>query len=244
MKPTIVTDSVELGFKTAQHAAVEINNAINKNGRARLLIATGASQFETIKHLVDSDIDWGKVEVFHLDEYVNLPEDHPASFRKYIRERFLAHVDVARFYPINTETSIEKTIQSLTEKVKERPIDVGLIGIGENGHIAFNDPPADFTTKHSYILVNLDEKCRSQQVNEGWFDSFDTVPQKAITMTAYQILQCRVIISAVPHLAKAKAVHQTLTNQVTNEIPATILQTHPNWHLYLDRDSASLLDPS
>lgn len=232
----------ELGEKAAKNAAKALNQAIEEKGEARLLLSTGASQFTTIDALLKEEVDWNKVEMFHLDEYVGLKESHKASFRKYLKERFLNHINIKKAHFVNGEGNIIENIQGLTDEIRKSPIDVALIGIGENAHIAFNDPPADFDTKEAYIKVNLDNKCKLQQVGEGWFDTVADVPEKAITMTVYQILQSKKIISCVPNKVKAKAVKAALENDITNEIPATILKTHNDWTLYLDNESASLLD--
>lgn len=229
---------VLLGEKAAALTAGLLRQAIRENGHARLVLSTGSSQFETLEALVKEEVDWSKVTMFHLDEYVNLPETHPASFRKYLKERFLSKVTPADYHLVDGSPD---SIPALTAELKKAPIDVGLIGIGENAHIAFNDPPADFDTRESYIVVNLNERCKQQQVGEGWFASTEEVPAQAISMTAWQIMQCRHIISAVPHKVKAKAVADTLSHDTTPEIPATLLKTHPNFDLFLDAESASLI---
>lgn len=203
------------------------------------MLSTGASQFETLAALVkEKDIAWECVEMFHLDEYVGLPVTHGASFRKYLQERFVDKV--GKLAAVHFVDGTPECIARLTEEIRKEPIDLGLIGIGENAHIAFNDPPADFDTKEAYIFVNLNETCKKQQMGEGWFPTIDDVPKQAISMTAYQIMQCRYIISAVPHQVKAKAVRDTLlSNVVDNMVPATMLKTHPNYILYLDEKSAS-----
>ena len=228
----------QLGEKAAGLTAALLRAAIADNGCARLLLSTGSSQFETLDALVKEDVDWGKVTMFHLDEYVGLPETHPASFRKYLRERFLAKVTLQDYHLVDGNPD---SIPALSAELNKAPIDVGLIGIGENAHIAFNDPPADFDTKESYIVVNLNERCKQQQVGEGWFPTTAQVPAQAISMTPWQIMQCRHIISAVPHKVKAKAVADTLSHDTTPEIPATLLKTHPHFDLVLDAESASLI---
>ncbi len=228
----------QLGEKAAGLTAALLRAAIADNGCARLLLSTGSSQFETLDALVKEDVDWGKVTMFHLDEYVGLPETHPASFRKYLRERFLAKVTLQDYHLVDGNPD---SIPALSAELNKAPIDVGLIGIGENAHIAFNDPPADFDTKESYIVVNLNERCKQQQVGEGWFPTTAQVPAQAISMTPWQIMQCRHIISAVPHKVKAKAVADTLSHDTTPEIPATLLKTHPHFDLFLDAESASLI---
>jgi len=233
-----------LGKHAAEFTASVLNEAIKERGCARLLLSTGASQFDTIKHLVNADVDWSKVEMFHLDEYVALPESHIASFRKYLKERFASKVSLKAAHFVNGEGDVAANIAALTEEIRKAPIDIGLIGIGENAHIAFNDPPANFDTKDAYIVVNLAPRCKMQQVGEGWFENEAAVPAQAISMTCYQIMQCKVILSCVPYAVKAEAVRMTLENELTNEIPATLLKQHPDFHLYIDEDSAALVDVS
>jgi len=242
MKKYVLETPELLGQSAAKQAADLINEAIAANGTARILLSTGASQFDTISHLRKADIDWTKVEMFHLDEYIGIPPTHPASFIKYLKERFIGDdLTLKQAHFIDGMATPEKAIEDVTKEIRKAPIDVALIGIGENAHIAFNDPPADFDTKEAFIVVELDEACKTQQVREGWFATLDDVPKIAITISAYEIMQSKVIISAVPHSQKAKAVKDTLENDATNRIPATMLKTHPNWSLYLDKASASLL---
>jgi glucosamine-6-phosphate deaminase len=239
----ICNDASELGLKAACFTARKLNEAIERKGEARMVVSTGSSQFETLQALLKEDIDWSKVGIFHLDEYIGLPVTHKASFRKYLYERFINHIPVKKFYGVEVEGDINKTISELTAAIGSKPVDVGLIGIGVNGHIAFNDPPADFDTRESYIVVTLDEECRMQQVNEGWFGSLGEVPEKAVSMTPWQIMQCGTIVSAVPHKVKSRSVRNTLINNVTEIVPATILKQHEDFNLYLDRDSASGVIP-
>lgn len=237
MEIRICENPEALGKSAAKEAAAAINKAIAENGCARIALSTGASQFDTIKALVKEDVDWSKVEMFHLDEYVDLPITHKASFRKYLKERFVDFVPnlKAAHFVDGTVEGIKK----LTEEITKAPIDVGLIGIGENTHIAFNDPPADFDTKESYIVVNLDEACRKQQMGEGWFETFDDVPKQAVSMTVHQIMSCKKIISCVPYAVKAPAVEKTIhTTETTPYVPATKLKEHNDIVLYVDMDSA------
>lgn len=242
MELIISRNDEELGLKAAEHAAALLKKTIENKGMARLLLSTGASQFSTVDALKNKDIDWSKVEMFHLDEYVDLGDNHVASFRKYLRERFVSHLNLKKAHFVMADGDIENEIARLTNEIRKAPIDVALIGIGENAHIAFNDPPADFNTKAAFMKVELDDRCKMQQVREGWFETIDDVPNHAITMTVHQILLSEHIISSVPYKAKAKAVKDTLDNEVTNLVPATILKTHKNWTLYLDEESASLLE--
>ncbi len=239
MEIRICKDSVELGKSAAKETALALKTAIAEKGSARIVLSTGKSQFDTLKALVEEEgIKWECVEMFHLDEYVDLPETHGASFRKYLKERFVAKVGCLKAAHFVDGT--KECIARLTEEIRKAPIDIGLIGIGENGHIAFNDPPADFDTKEAYIIVNLNDRCKQQQMGEGWFATVDDVPKQAVSMTAYQIMQCKKIISCVPYKVKAEAVENTVkAKEVTNLVPATLLKTHPDFILYLDEDSAS-----
>ena len=239
MEIRICKNSEQLGISAAKHVAEVLKKCIAEKGSARIVLSTGASQFDTIKALVEEPgIKWECVEMFHLDEYVDLPVTHVASFRKYLQERFVDKVGTLK--AVHFVDGTKECIAKLTEEIRKSPIDVGLIGIGENGHIAFNDPPADFDTKEAYIIVNLDERCKKQQMGEGWFATIDDVPKQAVSMTTYQIMQCQRIISCVPYKVKAEAVENTLkSKEVTNMIPATLLKTHPDFILYVDEDSAA-----
>lgn len=239
MEIRITDNRRALGESAAKYIAALLREIIAVKGYARIILSTGASQFETLEFLTaEPDIPWNRVEMFHLDEYVGLPETHPASFRKYLKERFVEKT--APLAAVHFVDGTEEGIRSLTEELRKAPVDIGLIGIGENGHIAFNDPPADFETCESYIIVNLDDACKGQQVREGWFATLEDVPKQAVSMTAYQIMQCQHIVSCVPGSVKANAIAKTLcAAEITNQIPATILKSHPNFTLYLDKDSAA-----
>ena len=245
MKLSISENSVIMGRKAAEKVAELIRETVSTQGYARILVSTGQSQFEYFEALVAMDLPWEKVEIFHLDEYVGLPITHPASFRKYLKERFIDKISDAKMHYISGEGDTDKMIAEYTEEIRKAPIDVGIIGIGENGHIAFNDPPADFETKAAYHVVALDTKCRMQQVGEGWFAGLEDVPEYAISATVYQIMESKTIVSVVPHSVKAEAVKNTLeTEGVTNRIPATKMKEHANWFLFLDEDSAANLSES
>ena len=233
-----VCDTPELlGTAAAGETADYLNAAIAEKGSARILLSTGASQFTYLDALVKEKVDWSKVEMFHLDEYIGIPSSHKASFQKYLLERFVGKLNLKKAYFVNGEGDIEKNIRELTAVLREKEIDVGAIGIGENAHIAFNDPPADFEDGNAYKVVTLDEKCRRQQVREGWFENLDSVCKQAVTMTCSQIMKCRKIISVVPYGVKADAISATLGNDLTDAIPATLLKQHPDFSLYCDRDS-------
>ena len=237
MNIIISENAEELGKKAAKKIADLLNAAIQENGGARIILSTGASQFETLAYLIQEEVDWSKVEMFHLDEYVGITENHVASFRKYLKERFVSKVNLKAAYFVDGESSIP----ALTAELVKTPIDVGVIGIGENCHIAFNDPPADFDTEEAYKVVTLDRRCREQQVREGWFETVSDVPEKAITMCVQRIMKSRHIVSAVPHRVKAEAVYNAVTKDISPMFPATILRTHADWSLFLDRESSALL---
>ncbi|MBQ7034540.1 MAG: 6-phosphogluconolactonase [Clostridia bacterium] len=239
MEIRICKNSEELGISAAKHVATVLKECIAKKDSARIVLSTGASQFDTLKALVkEPGIEWNKVEMFHLDEYVDLPITHGASFRKYLQERFVDQVGTLK--AVHFVDGTKECIAKLTEEIRKAPVDIGLIGIGENAHIAFNDPPADFDTKEAYIIVNLNDRCKQQQMGEGWFETIDDVPKQAVSMTAYQIMQCERIVSCVPYAVKAEAVENTVkATEVTNLVPATLLKTHPDFILYVDEDSAA-----
>jgi len=239
---TIISETKqEMGKKAAQQGAAFIRKAIRQKGEANIIVATGASQFEMLGELVKEDVDWTKVTAFHLDEYIGLSDSHPASFRKYLKERFVNLVRLKAFHYVNGEFNPEKECVRLEHIIGHHPIDVAFVGIGENGHLAFNDPPADFDTENAYMVVNLDDDCRRQQLGEGWFPTFDDVPQQAISMSIKQIMKSEVIICTVPDARKANAVYQTLNSEITPACPASIIRQHPNTMLFLDQAAASLL---
>jgi glucosamine-6-phosphate deaminase len=240
----IISNNIsELGKTAGAKAATLIRQAIAERGSANIILATGTSQFETLNQIVsEQDIDWSKVVMFHLDEYIGLPITAKASFRKYLKERFIEKLPPLKAaHLINGEEDAAKECKRLGDLIKKHPIDVALVGIGENGHLAFNDPPADFETEEPYIIVQLDEACREQQLGEGWFKTFDEVPHRAISMSIKQIIKSKHILCCVPDSRKAIAVKNTLEHPVSNLYPASILQLHPNCTIYLDKRSALLL---
>lgn len=244
MKKIISATKQELGKRAADDGAALIRKALGTKGEAVIILATGASQFEMLSVLTAApDIDWSKVTVFHLDEYVGLPESHPASFRRYLRERFVERlpIPIRAFHYIDAETDCKGECVRLNGLIAGQTVDVAFIGIGENGHLAFNDPPADFDTEAAYIVVDLDEACRRQQLGEGWFPTFDDVPKQAISMSIRQIMKSKAIVCSVPDARKAEAAKGAVEGEVTPVVPASILQQHPAATLYLDPDSASLL---
>lgn len=238
---SISDNAVENGKKAALKTKELIDEAIRERGEARIVVSTGMSQFEFLSSLISLNIDWSKVVLFHLDEYVGLTEEHPASFRRYLKERLISKVSFKSVHLVSGEGDITKNIEDLSLLFREKQIDVALVGIGENSHIAFNDPPADFLTDEIYRIVELDEKCRMQQVGEGWFKSVDEVPKEAISMMPKAIMSARHIVSVVPHSVKAEAIKRTITEKVSNKTPATLLKTHPDWYLFVDKAAASSL---
>ena len=231
----------KLGEKAALNGARFIREAIQTNGTANIIVATGASQFEMLNELIKQEVDWSKVTAFHLDEYIGIPETHPASFRRYLKERFAEKVPLREFYYVDGETDPEEECRRLGEIICKHPIDVAFVGIGENGHLAFNDPPADFDTAEPFIVVSLDEKCRQQQWGEGWFPTLNDVPGKAISMSVKQIMKSKAIICSVPDVRKSEAVKGSVEGKVTPLIPASVLQQHKVVWIYLDNDSSTLL---
>jgi glucosamine-6-phosphate deaminase len=241
MNIKIFDNKAALGHAAAQKGAKHIGEAIRKKGHAIIIVATGASQFEMLEALTGSNLDWSKVTAFHLDEYVGLPATHPASFRKYLKERFVDRVPLKQFHYINGESDPAKECKRVGELIKSEQVDVAFIGIGENGHLAFNDPPADFETVKPYIVVNLDLACRQQQFGEGWFPTLEEVPEVAISMSVKQIMKSGHIVCTVPDARKAEAVRNVLEGRVTPDVPASILKIHPAVSLFLDKGSTSLL---
>lgn len=231
----------ELGKAAAAQGAGLIRKALNRKGSASIIVATGSSQFEMLSELIKEEIDWSRVTAFHLDEYIGIPLTHPASFRKYLKERFVDQVPLKEFHYINGEMDPATEIDRLNGLIAQHDIDVAFIGIGENSHLAFNDPPADFETTAPYIEVELDMACRQQQYNEGWFPSLEEVPRRAISMSVNQILKSGSIICTVPDQRKADAVKRVNENGVTPDVPASALKLHESVILYLDRDSSSAL---
>ena len=244
LKIKILTDRESLGRAAADHAARSLRRVIRDQGNARIIAATGVSQFEFLDALTsEPEIDWGRVEVFHLDEYVGLPITHPASFRKYLFERLIHKAGITRYHLLDGDGDAQSSIRQIGNKLQSKPVDIAFAGIGENGHLAFNDPPADFKTEEPYLIVDLDDACRQQQVNEGWFSKLTDVPKKAISMSVREILRAKEIIVVVPDTRKAHAVKCCLEGEVSPMVPASILRNHPNATIYLDTDSAALLSP-
>ena len=233
----------EMGAAAADYVTRKLKDAIEKKGRANLILATGASQFSFLEALQTKEIDWEKITVFHLDEYKGISESHPASFRKYLKERILNKVAPKKIYFLNGDAAnLQLEIKNYEEALQAHPIDIACIGIGENGHIAFNDPAvADFKDPKLVKVVELDEACRNQQLGEGWFPTFADVPKEAVTLTITAIMNCKAISCVVPDERKAQAVYNSLYGDISTSCPASILRTHPETVLFLDKASASLI---
>ena len=233
----------QLGARAARQSAGAIRRFVDKHGEAFIVVATGASQFETLAAFVDEDVPWERVTAFHLDEYVGMSNRHPASFQRYLQERFVDKLPrpLKAFHAISGEGDPQRECERLNALIRPHPICVALVGIGENGHLAFNDPPADFEVSDPYLVVDLNDDCRAQQQGEGWFASLDEVPTQAISMSIQQILRAREIVCSVPDQRKARAVQMCLEGEVSNLAPASILQKHAGAFIYLDPPSASLL---
>jgi len=236
-------ETKEMGAAAADYVTDKLKAAISKKGSANLILATGASQFSFLEALQTREIDWKKITVFHLDEYKGISDSHPASFRKYLKERILNKVGPKKIYFLNGNAEdLQQEIKSYEEALRDHPIDIACIGIGENGHIAFNDPAvADFKDPNLVKVVELDEACRNQQLGEGWFPTFDDVPKEAVTLTIAAILNCEAISCVVPDERKAQAVYNTLYGEISTSCPASILRSHQETVLFLDKASASMV---
>jgi len=238
----VLDDPSQLAAAAAADAAARIRTAIARRGRARLVAATGASQIMFLDRLVrEPGVDWRKVELFHLDEYIGLSIEHPASFRKYLLERLIGPAGITLYHLLNGEHDAAAVCREVGRLLRTEPADVAFAGIGENGHLAFNDPPADFVAEDPYLVVRLDDRCRAQQVGEGWFARVEDVPATAISMSVRQLFRARAIVCVVPDRRKAEAVRGTIEGRIDPMVPASILRRHPDVTIYLDRDSASLL---
>lgn len=242
----VFNDRIVLGQAAAEQASAAIRRAIAERGQARIIAATAASQLEFLDALTKaSGIAWPSVEVFHLDEYIGLPVTHPGSFRKMLVEQLVRKTGIVNYHLLDGDAAEPSEVtRRVGANLASAPIDIAFLGIGENGHIAFNDPPADFETEEPYIIVNLDEACRQQQVGEAWFADISQVPQRAISMSARQILKAKEILAVVPGIRKATAVKASTEDTINPMVPASILRTHPNATVYLDKESASLLGPA
>lgn len=240
----IFEDKSSLARAAAVQAAGTIRSGIALRGRARVVAATGASQIDFLEMLTTTPgVNWKKVELFHLDEYIGLPENHPASCCKFLRQRLIGKTEISDYHLLIGNADPAEVTHLAGEAIALSPIDVAFVGIGENGHLAFNDPPADFQTEEPYVIVHLDEACRQQQVGEGWFQNLSDVPQQAISMSIRQILKSREILCIAPDARKARAIQACFDGEISPHAPASILRTHPNTIVYLDQNSAGLLSP-
>jgi len=246
MKIAVHLDPDVMAKVAAASAAQILRDAVQRRGKAAFVAATGASQFNFLKYLVAAPgIAWERTTMFHLDEYIGLSADHPASFRRYLRERLTSKVPIGAVHFIAGDApDLAVELTQLNRAISSTSIDAAFVGIGENGHLAFNDPPADFETEHPYIIVTLDDACRRQQFGEGWFKTLDDVPRQAISMTVRQIMKAAHIVCTVPDKRKAQAVKACLEGEIGPMLPASILRTHPSCFLFLDKESASLLKPA
>jgi glucosamine-6-phosphate deaminase len=241
----VFEDKVSLGQAAARQAASAIQQAIADRGVARVVAASAASQFEFLAALTATPgVDWKQVELFHLDEYIGLPMTHPASFCRFLEEHLIAKTGISHLHLLNGVGDPAEVIRETNAAISSAPVDISFVGIGENGHLAFNDPPADFETEESYIVVTLNEDCRQQQVGEGWFKDLAAVPTKAISMSIRQVLKAREILAVVPDTRKAKAIKACFDGPIGPQAPASILRTHDNATIYLDTNSAALLSPT
>ena len=238
----VFNDKVSLSIGAAEQATAAIRRAIREQGNARVIAATAASQLEFLDALTKAPgIDWQHVEVFHLDEYIGLPITHPGSFRKMLLEQLIRKTGVAKYHLLDGDADAAEVVRRVGAALASAPIDIAFVGIGENGHLAFNDPPADFETNEPYLIVNLDEACRLQQVGEAWFADISQVPKQALSMSVRQILKTKEILAVVPDRRKAQAVKACFEGEISPMAPASILRTHPNATIYLDKNSAALL---
>jgi glucosamine-6-phosphate deaminase len=238
----VFEDKATLSRAAAEQAVAAIRRAIGERGWARIVAATGAAQFAFLEALTTAEgIDWARVEMFHLDEYVGLATTHPASFCKFLRERLIDKVGMGRYHLLDGTGDAQEVARRTGEALKAEAVDVAFVGIGENGHLAFNDPPADFETEEPYLVVELDEACRLQQVGEGWFGDLSEVPRQALSMSVQQVLKAKEIIAIVPDARKAMAVKKCFGGEISPMAPASILRRHPGATVYLDKESARLL---
>lgn len=241
----VFDDKVSLGKAAAAQASAAIRFANANHGHARVVAASAASQFEFLEALTATPgIDWQHVELFHLDEYIGLPMTHPASFCKFLQEHLIAKTGITKYHLLDGSLDPAETIRCTGKALSSAPIDIAFLGIGENGHVAFNDPPADFAIEDPYIIVTLDQACRRQQVGEGWFESLEAVPKQAISMSVRQVLKAKEILAVVPDARKAPAIKACFDGPISPMAPSSILRTHANATIYLDRQSSALLSPA
>lgn len=243
MQIAVYATKQEMAQAAAAKAAQVLDEAIARRGEATFVAATGASQLEFLDELARNPaVDWSRTTMFHLDEYIGLPATHPASFRHYLTRQLIERVHPGRVYLIEGDApDIEAERRRLNQLLQDREVDVAFVGVGENGHLAFNDPPADFEVDDPYLVVALDAACRRQQVGEGWFTSMEDVPRQAISMSIKQIMRSRAIVAVVPDRRKAQAVFDCFTGDVSPLHPASMLRCHDRAYVFLDGESAALL---
>jgi glucosamine-6-phosphate deaminase len=242
----LITRVFDTSEKAAEAAAVQaaelIRASLRARGKARVVAATGASQVEFLQRLIAApDIAWKQVELFHLDEYIGLARTHPASFQRYIRERIVDPTGIDQVHYLDGMADPASVCAIAGQAISAAPVDVAFAGIGENGHLAFNDPPADFETEEAFLIVKLDERARRQQVGEGWFGALEDVPKLAITMSIRQILRARSIVCIATGSRKAEAVRLSFGGEIGPGAPASALRLHGDATVFLDRDAASLI---
>lgn len=241
----VFNDKSAASKAAAEQAGSAIRSAIRDRGQARIIAATAASQLQFLDALTrDPGIDWRRVEVFHLDEYIGLPITHPGSFRKMLLEQLVQKTGITKYHLLDGDGDAAEVVRRVGKDLASAPIDIAFLGIGENGHLAFNDPPADFEIDDPYLIVTLDEACRQQQVGEAWFADLSQVPTQAISMSLRQILKAKEILAVVPDTRKAQAIKACFEGEIGPMAPASILRTHPNATVYLDKNSAALLSPA
>jgi glucosamine-6-phosphate deaminase len=241
----VFEDKDSLAKAAAEQAASAIRTAVRERGVVRVVAASAMSQFEFLAALTATpDVPWKHVELFHLDEYIGLPMTHAASFCKFLQEHLISKTGITRLHLLNGADDPAKVIESANRAISAAPIDVAFVGIGENGHIAFNDPPADFETEEPFLVVNLDEACRRQQVGEGWYKNISEVPKQAISMSVRQVMKANEILAVVADSRKAQAVKACFDGEISAMAPSSILRTHRNTTVYLDKNSAALLNPA
>jgi len=245
MKVEVYPTAQAAGEAAAKEVAAAMRELALESDRVGIIFATGASQLETLHALTSiPDLPWKKVHGFHMDEYIGIDANHPASFRRYLRENLTSRVPIARFHEIDgSAPDLEEVRRDYIEKLDEVNPQICLLGIGENGHLAFNDPDeADFDDPEAMKVVTLDRACREQQLAEGWFPSFDHVPQQALTLTIPTLLRVPKLIASVPGKRKATVVRRTLSEPISVSCPATVLRSHMDVTIYLDQESSSGLD--
>ena len=242
MTVKIFQSNPALGLGAAEDFGKLISSILTKQGHASVIFASANSQLTFFSSLLQRKIEWSKISIFHMDEYLGMTDQHPASFSRFIREKLVNFIQPAAFYPLRGDTpDADVELRRYADLMQKYPPDLSVLGVGENGHLAFNDPPADFNTTKIIHTVTLDLACRKQQVGEGHFKTLDDVPKQALSLTVPALLAPKHVLAIVPERRKAEAVRAALKGPVTPQCPASILRTRSNATIYLDRESASLL---